>query len=192
MTTKTSTTNNYTDKLPDFVHIFSVEDHDYWKPKLLEAIEQMKEINNIRLNNEGYYYDYDISEANRTYKNLMDNIVLSSINELEETYGLKLEFQPNYWFQQYLQGSKFGWHQHNAHWAMVYYIELPEMSESTEFLNFGQFNVKEGDIIFFPSFLIHRSPIIKSNLRKTIISGNYRFIVNRELIENYGEKYFRN
>lgn len=192
MTTKSSTTSNFTDKLPDFVHIFSVEDHEFWKPKLLESIEQMKKINNIQLNNKGYYYDYNIPKAERTYKHLTDNIVLTYINELEEIYGLKNMKMPIYWFQQYLQGSDFSWHQHDDHWAMVYYVELPEKSESTEFLKFGQFNVKEGDIIFFPTFLIHRSPIIKSNFQKTIIATNFRFKVDRELIQNYGEQYFRN
>jgi len=192
MITKSSTTSNFTDKLPDFVHIFSVEDHEFWKPKLLESIEQMKKINNIQVNNKGYYYDYNIPKAERTYKHLTDNIVLTYINELEEIYGLKNMHMPLYWFQQYLQGSDFSWHQHDEHWAMVYYVELPEMSEATEFLKFGQFNVKEGDIIFFPTFLIHRSPIIKSNFRKTIIATNFRFTVDRELIQKYGEQYFRN
>jgi len=191
MTMMSSTTSNSTDKLPDFVHIFSVEEHDYWKPKLLEAIEKMKEINNIQLNEKGYYYDFNIRNVQRTYKQLMDNIVLFYINEIEECYGLKCKSIAPYWFQQYLQGSDFGWHQHDHHWAMVYYIELPETSESTEFLNFGQFNVKEGDIIFFPTFLVHRSPKIQSNLRKTIISTNLQFVVDRKLIEYHGEEYFR-
>lgn len=190
-TMMSSTTSNYTDKLPDHIHIFAVEDHDYWKPKLLESIEKMKEIHNIQLNEKGYYYDFNMSKVERTYKQLMDNVVLSCISELEEKYGLTLEKFSNYWFQQYIQGSDFGWHQHNGHWAMVYYVELPEMSESTEFLNYGQFNVKEGDIIFFPSFLVHRSPKIISNQRKTIIATNFEFWVDRDLIEKYGEEHFR-
>ena len=49
MTTTSSTTNNSTDKLPDFVHIFHVEEHDYWKPKVLKSIEEMKkEIKSLR------------------------------------------------------------------------------------------------------------------------------------------------
>ena len=191
MTTMSSTTSNFTDNLPNFVHIFSVEEHDYWKPKLLEAIEKMKEMNNIQLNEKGYYYDFPILKAERTYKQIMDNIILPYVSELEEMYGLALKDLRQYWFQQYLQGSDFGWHTHNGHWAMIYYIELPEMSESTEFLNFGQFNVKEGDIIFFPTFLVHRSPEIISNQRKTIISTNINFTVTRELIENNDKQYFK-
>ena len=191
MTTMSSTTSNSTDKLPDFVHIFHVEEHNYWKPKILKSIESMIEKNNIQLNEKGYYYDFNIPDVERTYKQIMDNIGLSYIDEIEDRYGLKCEKIQTYWFQQYLQGSDFSWHQHDGHWAMVYYVELPEISESTEFLNFGQFNVKEGDIILFPTFLAHRSPKIQSNLRKTIISSNIQFKVDRKLIQQHGKEYFR-
>jgi len=192
MTTMSSTTSNSADKLPDFVHIFHVEEHDYWKPKVLKSIESMIKKNNIQVNNKGYYYDFNIPDVERTYKKLIDNIVLSYINDLGEYYGLSCKKISKPWFQQYLQGSDFGWHTHNDHWAMVYYVELPEISESTEFLNFGQFNVEEGDIIFFPTFLVHRSPKILSNLRKTIVSANIEFYADRELIERHGKQYFRN
>lgn len=197
------TTNNSKDNLPDFVYIFSIDNHkDYWKPLLLESIEKMKENNNIQLNDEGYYYDFNIKTAPRTYGKLMDHIVLDPISELEQMFGnycraknINMEKGDKdniYWFQQYLQGSGFGWHSHNAHWAMVYYVELPEMTEATEFLHFGQFDVKEGDMIFFPTFLNHRSPEIKSNRRKTIISSNFDFAVDREMIQDYGIEHFRN
>ena len=191
MTTTSLTTSNFTDKLPDHIHIFSVEDHDYWKPKILESLERMKEINNIQLNEKGYHYDFNISEKPRTYDKIIDNIILPSVAELEEIYGLKLSNKQNYWFQQYYKGSDFSWHQHGGHWACVYYVELPEISEATEFLNYGKFNVKEGDIIFFPTFLVHRSPIIQSDLRKTIVATNLTFTVDRELIKKYDKEYFR-
>lgn len=151
----------------------------------------MIEKNNIQLNEKGYYYDFNIPDVERTYTKLMDNIVLSYIDEIEDRYGLKCEKIQTFWFQQYLQGSDFSWHQHDGHWAMVYYVELPEMNESTEFLNFGQFNIKEGDIILFPTFLVHRSPKIQSNLRKTIIATNIQFKVDRKLIQQHGKEYFR-
>jgi len=188
---KTLTTNNSKAKLPDHVHIFSVEDHDYWKPKLLKSIDQMKADNNIELNEKGYYYDFNIQKAPRTYQNLMDNILLSPLEEICGIYGLSISKTNTLWFQQYIQGSSFGWHMHNGHWAFIYYIELPDIKESTEFLNYGQFDVKEGDILFFPTFLNHRSPVIKSNLRKTIVSTNIDFEANRELIGQLGEESFR-
>ena len=144
---KILTTNNFKAKLPDHVHIFSVEDHDYWKPKLLKSIDQMKADNNIGLNNSGYYYDFDLPKAPRTYETLIDNILLFPVAEICDTYGLRVRHKNKSWFQQYIQGSSFGWHQHDGHWAFIYYVELPDTKEATEFLNYGKFDVKEGDMV---------------------------------------------
>jgi hypothetical protein len=179
--------------LPDFVHVFHIEDHEYYKPRLLELIERMKEVNNIQLNKEGYYYDYNI-ENSRTYKPLFESLAYPYAVELGEKYGLKLDRSrlPKLWFQQYYKHSSHGWHQHNGHWALVYYLELPEMLEATEFLNYGHnFKLKEGDMIFFPTFLIHRAPIITGEKRKTIIATNISFTTDREMIDRHGKQYFR-
>jgi len=186
-----STISNSKGSLPDHVHIFKVEDHDYYKPRLLESIQKMIDDNNIQLNEKGYYYDFNIPKAPRTYDKLVNQVLYPYVSELSEMYGLRYDKHSTYWFQQYLQSSDFGWHQHSGHWACVYYLELPEMSEVTEFLNYGQFDVEEGDVIFFPTFLVHRSPTIKSNLRKTIIATNVDFRVDRRMIERYGEEYFK-
>lgn len=176
---------------PDHVHIFSVKEHDYYKPLLLKCIQQMITDNNIEPNSKGYLYDFDIAEARRPYKKLMDQMLYPYIEDVGEMYGVSHLKTSTYWFQQYFQNTDFGWHTHQAHWACVYYLELPEMTEATEFLNYGQFNVKEGDVIFFPTFLVHRSPIIKSNQRKTVIATNITYEVDREMIEQYGEQSFK-
>ena len=191
MTMKTLTTNNSTDSLPNFIHIIPVENHKIYKTILLDKIDEMKTRYDIQLNEKGYYYDFNMSRAERPYQVVFEDILSNVCVDIEEYYGLKITSFGRPWFQQYIQGSDFGWHQHNGHWAVVYYVELPEMTEATEFLNFGQFNVKEGDIIFFPTFLIHRSPVIKSKLQKTIIATNVDFQVDRDMITQYGEQYFR-
>ena len=70
---------------------------------------------------------------------------------------------------------------------------MPDKKEATEFLNYGTVEVEEGDLLFFPTFLVHRSPVIKSNKRKTIISCNIDYMVDREYVnEHYGlESYTR-
>ena len=58
----------------------------------------------------------------------------------------------------------------------MYYLEFPPGSPSTEILdhndNLHIVDAKEGDIIIFPSVLVHRAPPVKHQLRKTIISFN--------------------
>lgn len=191
MTTKSLITRNSEDRLPAFIDIFKVENFQEHKPKLLQLISDMIITNDIHLNEKGYYYDFNLPDVPRTYYKLFRDLIKPSVYKLEDKYGLELTNYGNPWFQQYEQGSDFGWHQHNSHFALVFYVELPEMTESTEFLNFGQFNVEEGDIIVFPTFLVHRSPKIVSDQRKTIIATNLEFMVDRKMIELHGKEYFR-
>ena len=90
------------------------------------------------------------------------------------------------WFQQYDTNAKHGWHSHGSNWTNVYYLELPDGSPKTQMLHpftkeVIEFDVKEGDILTFPSFVIHRAPVNLCNKRKTIISWN----MDTEVGENY-------
>jgi len=85
------------------------------------------------------------------------------------------------WFQQYLDKNMHGWHVHGSNFTGVYYLELDESSPKTELRDpYTQRNIitpdiKEGDILIFPSFCIHRAPVIHNDVRKTIISFNVDF-----------------
>jgi len=82
------------------------------------------------------------------------------------------------WFQQYEKSSGHGWHVHGSNWTNVYFLEFPEDCPKTEFIDpltqitVQQFNVKEGDVLTFPSYVIHRAPVNNSDNRKTIVSWN--------------------
>ena len=85
------------------------------------------------------------------------------------------------WYQQYVQNNTHTWHIHGENYTGVYYLELPSDSPKTELVDQLDISKKitiqanEGDIVIFPSFIIHRSPKIKSDLKKTIISFNLNF-----------------
>ena len=79
------------------------------------------------------------------------------------------------WFQQYYQNSFHGWHTHGNNWTSVYYLDLPDDSPKTELIINDKLvipEISEGDIITFPSHIIHRAAPNKSSLPKTIISWN--------------------
>ena len=82
------------------------------------------------------------------------------------------------WFQQYNTGSEHGWHTHSSNFTNVYYLEMPLSSPKTQIVNaFNQtdiieLDVSEGDIVVFPSFVVHKAPKNSSTERKTIISYN--------------------
>ena len=82
------------------------------------------------------------------------------------------------WFQQYLEDGYHGWHIHTGHYTGVYYLELDKTSPVTELRDpytkrIKRMNVKEGDMIVFPSYIYHRAPLNKSVKQKTIISWNF-------------------
>ena len=70
----------------------------------------------------------------------------------------------------------------------MYYLDLPEDSPKTEWVNpltrqVHTFDVKEGDIITFPSWVIHKAPKNESQEMKTIISWN----MDVSISDTYGE-----
>jgi hypothetical protein len=82
----------------------------------------------------------------------------------------------NGWFQQYKKSAFHGWHTHpKCNFTNVYFVELPDKSLATEILGHGKFDLNEGDLFTFPSYLYHRSPINNLNKRKTIVSFNCDF-----------------
>jgi|TARA_R100001530_G_scaffold69912_1_gene49544 hypothetical protein len=79
----------------------------------------------------------------------------------------------NYWFQQYSTNSSHEWHNHpNCNFSSVYFLELPNKDMITEFKDFKNIDAKEGDIITFPAYYLHRSKPNKTKKRKTVIVFN--------------------
>jgi hypothetical protein len=90
------------------------------------------------------------------------------------------------WFQQYdNSGSYHGWHVHGSNFTFVYYLDFPEESPRTEMIDpltqqVSTFDIEEGDILSFPSMVIHRAPPNFGKGRKTIISWNMDIILKAE------------
>jgi hypothetical protein len=81
------------------------------------------------------------------------------------------------WFQQYVGKASHGWHTHGSHFTNVYYLEMDDDAPKTVLVNpftREEFtpDVREGQTITFPSYVIHKSPDDFFDKRKTIISWN--------------------
>lgn len=85
------------------------------------------------------------------------------------------------WFQQYHNNDTHGWHTHGSNFTGVYYLNLPAEAPKTQIVNpFNQEqilvpDVQEGDILIFPSYVIHRAPKVREHINKTIVSFNCNF-----------------
>ena len=104
------------------------------------------------------------------------------------TMGFKSFMIRDLWFQQYELGSQHDWHTHGCNWTGVYFLDIPDNSEKTKFKDpmnteiENEFDVSEGDILIFPSFVIHKAPTNNNQKTKTIISWNMETILTPEEI----------
>lgn len=86
------------------------------------------------------------------------------------------------WFQQYKKGNTHSWHTHGENFTGVYYVELDKDSPKTQIVNpfdnstVYELDVSEGDLVIFPSFVLHRAPKIQNDIRKTIVSFNMNLL----------------
>lgn len=112
----------------------------------------------------------------RKYVDYFVPIIRPYLNEIAKKLHSEKAVIDNIWFQQYKKNDEHSWHTHGlSNFSNVYFVELPLKSLATEILNVKDLNLNEGDLLTFPSHLYHRSPINKTNKRKTIISFNCDF-----------------
>jgi hypothetical protein len=84
----------------------------------------------------------------------------------------------NVWFQQYCKHDTHEWHTHGGSvWSGIYYLEFPKDGPATTFAipymkEYYTPKIEEGDILLFPSLLMHKSPGNTSDGRKTVIVFN--------------------
>jgi len=176
-------------QMTEFVQTFTVENHKDRKRELLDLIslttlDIKANGGNVKPSKDGgYVTDFFDRKIPKSYISTVNEVVMPYITKYANSFFCQPNELTKWWFQQYQQGTQFGWHHHNGHVGLIYFLELGDERESTEFANFGQFDVREGDIIIFPSYTVHRAPIIKSNKRKTILACNIDLSVDRSLIQ---------
>jgi hypothetical protein len=165
----------------DIFHLITrVEEHQIIKPLILKAIEEYN-YSSILLPEE-VVSKSDWNAPKSTSKEYLKYFLPFIDTTLSRAYqkigGIGVQLQ-NIWFHQYCANDRYDWHNHTgANFANIYYLEFPKGSPKTEFQNpFNRkeiitFDVKEGDVLTVPGFLIHRSPPVTSVDRKTIIAFN--------------------
>ena len=123
--------------------------------------------------------DYKTSLEPRTWTTELQPYMMSVMKDVYAELGYQTFNIHNIWFQQYQKGSTHGWHVHTkCQWTNVYYLDMPVNAPKTQLINpwnqkdIIEMDVKEGDVLTFPSFVIHRAPVNTSSKLKTIISFN--------------------
>ena len=142
-------------------------------------------VKDIPLVAEGYYSDYFIKEK-KIYSDRFFEILSPTLQKFGEIVERPFNI-PDLWAQRYIKGGAS--HQCHNHGALgfsaVFYASLGKTDRGTRFI--CPFNdsldgtnidyvpeVKEGDIIFFPSFLMHQSTPTIDDTERVIFSFNLK------------------
>ena len=158
----------------------SIKEHKVIKNKMLSLIDNMPKSDlHVKDHSNISKLDWNIERNfNREYLKVFEPHLFKYMNMfLEHVPYDKWEIH-NIWYQQYSMNSNHGWHVHTeCQFTNVYYLELPENTPKTQIINpftgdLIELEVNEGDLVTFPSFIIHTAPIVKEDARKTIISFN--------------------
>ena len=160
--------------------------HNQIKENLLSKINNSY---NDNLNIKDQYYGDEIHRLDwsknldygREWIQLVKPKLEKHFNECANDLNYKNSEIRGMWYQQYTKNNTHGWHTHGENYTGVYYLEFPKGSPKTELID--QYNInkkitinaKEGDVVIFPSFIIHRAPKVINDIRKTIISFNLQF-----------------
>lgn len=138
-------------------------------------------------NHSFYKHDWNNSlNTNRPWYNLAGKKIVNQLTGMLKKCNYNNAIVHEIWFQQYKQHNFHGWHLHGRNFTGVYYLQFSKdlKQKGTEFIDTGNpknkfiLDVKEGDMIIFPSNVWHRSPQIKSDSTKTIISYNIEGIID--------------
>jgi hypothetical protein len=170
--------------LESFYTIGPLLNHNEIKQQVLDSLDHAQ--TDTLVMHDSYYNDsvnkLDWSQAqdfSRPWVKLLKPHIEDYLNKLAVALGYQSSIIDEFWFQQYVNGDMHGWHTHGSNFTGVYYLELDNNSPKTEIIEPSKQNkkivldVKEGDIVMFPSYTIHRAPVINNDIRKTIVSFNF-------------------
>jgi hypothetical protein len=173
-------------RIDTFILKSRFEQHKIIKDNLIKLIKEA-EGKNIVTKNDGYHND-NITKTDFCFadnlerpwvKELMKEFTAVFGNFCDEMSMLEMKLN-KIWYQLYEKDSCHNWHTHAGNYSGVYYLNLPEGSAKTQFIDTNKLDVfeidaKEGDVIFFPCYLIHRGAHQLIDKPKIIISWNLDF-----------------
>ena len=160
------------------------------KKKILDALPAEDE-SQLEPNGSGLYTDFFISSKVQEMPSYF-NTVLDVIKPYLKNFmdGNPVEFV-EMWYQKYYNMVEHKTHCHGfTGWSSIIYVEFdPKVHESTRFFSpfrqpwdcdveVFQPKVKEGDMIIFPSSVLHEAPVNRTDTRRTIVSYNIRGYVD--------------
>mgnify|MGYP001157148246 FL=1 len=169
---------------------YPIENWSENKKKILDALPAEDE-SQKEPNGSGLYTDFFINAKVKEFPSYFHTVVDVIKPYLKDFMdGNPVEFV-EMWYQKYYNQVEHKTHCHGfTGWSSIIYVEFdPKVHQSTRFFSpfrqpwdcdveVFQPEVKEGDMILFPSSLLHEAPVNRTDTRRTIISYNIRGYVD--------------
>lgn len=167
-------------ELKSFYVTSSFTKHLHYKNYLLELISKTKYESPVNKDCEVNITKTDWCHSRnfrRPWVHLIKDDLINDLNKMVVECNYEKIKVEDIWFQQYTNNSEHGWHTHSSNFTGVYYVDMPEGSPKTQIIepytnSVIELDLKEGDLVMFPSFTIHKAPKNLNNKTKTIISFN--------------------
>ena len=164
-----------------FEHYEPIPNHDLAKEHLLELFSLCGEDKNgVR----GDFFINDQRNSLPAYHTTLRNYLKDYLQDLENQMGFEVKIN-SMWYQQTVKGQYHELHNHGAiGLSCVWYLEYdPLVHQGTTFycpfadpitgdLLQETPEVKEGDLVVFPSYLLHEQKPNQSDVRRTVVSFN--------------------
>lgn len=152
-----------------YVTVFDVKDHDRMKEEVVSLLNGSTQKTGPLMNSVS---DWNNNNLNEQYQQIVNKYLLPYFDQyctMINHERFKIDKQ---WFVDYKEGNVgTAWHGHACQFSSVYYLHLDNAGDRTQFRDTKVPFAEEGNLIIFPSFLVHRSPKVKG--RKIIVSTNF-------------------
>ena len=167
--------------MDNIVWKYSLPAHNQIKSRILDIIDDYDQVNPCKdtVTKTDFYDDISMHPNRNNYYSIFHQEADSLYRTVNDRYWITDFHILNVWFQQYHINDTHKWHNHGeSNISLSYLLELDDPKHSTEFIDtkqnktFQVEGIREGDVIIFPSYILHRSPIITSTNRKTSIAIN--------------------
>lgn len=166
--------------MKDFFFKRTINDHKTIKNSLMPLIKKSPQFT-INEDQGHFSTDYVVSlELTREWYKIAYPIVMEHNELFRANYNFSGTDIKSIWFQHYPIGGFHVPHVHpNCHFTNIWYVDFPDKNATTIIIDpiskeKIEIDISEGDILTFPSFILHDAPVVQKE--KTVISFNVNIV----------------
>ena len=171
------------------VKVYSLKEHDEYAELFMSVIDQLCETrDDVEIHKGHHWADHHLNE--KLYEKKFRELIQPYLIEYVKEFGCDMAEFRQCWFSRVKNSKNIGWHTHGQNnMSGVYYLEMPKKQYVTRFWDRDiEIDAKEGDIILFPSYMLHACPPIDEE-RKTVISFDWDMYLSNHLVSKKSDKW---